>query len=160
MGCGPAAAAQRDGRCERGPWVPSPWLASLVGTACCLPRVHACVPSPGRPPTHRPAPQPHTSPAAPGARPLPTPLPLCAVKVRLRKDARFKLAWMHDLEARVGSTPPSLRTAAAASAGGSPHTLNARCALLPGQAGTALGQLLRLQCARPLRGRYITLQIR
>ncbi|EFN59269.1 hypothetical protein CHLNCDRAFT_137579 [Chlorella variabilis] len=91
---------------------------------------------------------------------LQQPRSVTAVKVRLRKDARFKLAWMHDLEARVGSTPPSLRTAAAASAGGSPHTLNARCALLPGQAGTALGQLLRLQCARPLRGRYITLQIR
>jgi hypothetical protein len=70
---------------------------------------------------------------------------------------------MHDVEVRVGSTPPGGGPPAAGrppSATPNPRSINARCTLHVGQLGTKRGQRVRLACGRPLLGRYVTLQIR
>jgi hypothetical protein len=95
---------------------------------------------------------------------LAAPLPPCAVVITLRNDTNYNLAWLHDLEIRVGSSAPGVVAAASGASGAaprSPDAVNLRCTLAAGRLGTARGQRLRLACTGGAKtGRYLSLQIR
>jgi len=73
------------------------------------------------------------------------------VYVTVRKDPKYKLAFMHDVQVRVGPIKPTRRV--------SPATANLECITKPGQLASKLGQTVKLKCMRVVAGRYLTVQI-
>ncbi len=77
---------------------------------------------------------------------------LSAVTVILPNDHTFAPESVHDVSVRVGITMPS--------ADEDISGINALCTSMQGPLGTERGQIVRIQCDAPVKGRLVTIQIR